>query len=362
MIISLFFCNLDVDSNKFESYDGVARGGIIFMKKILAILVVALLVLTGCGAKDKPEANGGDKGTAEAGKTYNIGTAVYTTEKSVDPGEEDGKFEVNTYYATVVMDEDKFVNVYIDTAQNSIKLNAAGELVGFEGKGTKKELGPDYNMKKFGNAVAEWFEQIESLEDWMKGKTLSEVLSMETYEKDESHPAVPAEEDLKSSVTIDVGAYLTVVEKAVANAVEVKDVVEVGTASTTSASKDGIEINSTISAVALNGNKELVYTYIDVAQNSAEFADGKIASKGIVKSKKELGPDYNMKTFGGAIAEWDEQIVALEKYTIGKTVSQVLETPREDGVATEDLKSSVTIGIDGYLEAIEKAANQTTKL
>src|SRR5699024_3149064 len=128
------------------------------MKKILAIMLVSLLVLTGCGSKDKGNDTNG--GTGKEGKTFNIGTAVHTTESSQDEEEEEGKFEVNTYYATVVMDGDKFVDVNIDTAQNTVFVNAQDEYTKFEGKGTKKEQGDGYGMKEIAKAVGEWYEQI----------------------------------------------------------------------------------------------------------------------------------------------------------------------------------------------------------
>ena len=73
---------------------------------------------------------------------------------------------VDTYYAHLVLDGDVIKDVYIDAAQNSVKFGTDDAITDFKGAGTKKELGDDYNMKKYGNAVAEWYEQIESLEEW----------------------------------------------------------------------------------------------------------------------------------------------------------------------------------------------------
>ncbi len=319
------------------------------MKKILSILLVSLLVLTGCGSKN------GKEEVAE-GATYSIGTALLTSEKVAQPGEKDGKFETNTYYATVVMEDDKFVNVYIDVAQNSIDFDATDKLTKANLLGTKRELGDDYNMKKFGNAVAEWYEQMDSLQEWMTGKTLDEVLAMETAFKDEAHPAVPAEEDLKSSVTIDVASYLQVVEKAVKNAVKVDDVVKVSTTSSTSAKEDALEINTTVTSVAVNGKGEIVHVFIDDAQNKADLEGGVATSKEIVQSKRELGDDYNMVAFGGAVAEWYEQIDALQAHLVGKTADDIAGFKFEAGVADEaDIKSTVTIATQGHVGVVTKA-------
>ena len=64
----------------------------------------------------------------------------------------------------------------------------------------------------------EYFEQVKALGEWMVGKTVAEVTGMETFERDASHTAVPAVEDLKSSVTITVGAYLEALAEAETNA------------------------------------------------------------------------------------------------------------------------------------------------
>ena len=116
-------------------------------------------------------------------------------------------------------------------------------------------------------------------------------------------------------------------------------------------------------AVALNGAGEVVYAYIDAAQNGAEAAAGVITGKEMNSTKKELGDDYNMKKFGNAVAEWFEQIESFEKYAIGKTAADIVAIPRTEGVAdVEDLKTTVTIGIDGYVEVINKAAEQAVNV
>mgnify|MGYP001179504465 FL=1 len=323
------------------------------MKKLLGILLVMLLVLVGCGKKEETP-------TPQEGATYKVGTAVITSEKGTDAGEEEGSMQVDTYYAHLVLDGDVIKDVYIDAAQNSVKFGTDDAITDFKGAGTKKELGDDYNMKKYGNAVAEWYEQIESLEEWMIGQTVDEVLAMPTYEKDDNHVAVPDVEDLKSSVTITVETYLELVKLAAENAVEVKDVVKVGTASTTSAKEDALEINTNIATVALNGNDEIVFAFIDAAQNKADLEGGKISLHGITKSKKQLGADYGMAVGNpNAVAEWDVQVESFEDHITGQKLSDVLGMKLSDGApADADLKSSVTINVSGFLELIEKADKQ----
>ena len=64
----------------------------------------------------------------------------------------------------------------------------------------------------------EWYEQIAELEKWMIGKTVEQVNSMKVVKKDDEHPAVPDEADLKSKVTISVQDYQAAVTEAFENA------------------------------------------------------------------------------------------------------------------------------------------------
>lgn len=327
------------------------------MKKLLAGLLVMLLVLVGCGSKDS-----GNDGDTTTGKTYKIGTAVLTHESGKDVGEDDGQFKVDTYFAHVVLDGDTIVDVYIDVAQNTVKFDATGALTSFSaagGKGTKKELGDDYNMVTYAGAVQEWYKQMESLEQWIEGKTLQEFLDMPVFQRDDAHPSVPDVEDLKSSVTITVENYQEVVKMAVENAVEVKDVVSVGTKSITSASEEGLEMNTYISTVALNSEGKVAHVFIDTMQSKAEAVDGVITLGGNTLTKKQLGADYGMAVYNpSAVAEWDVQIGSFEEYLVGQTVAEVVAMPLADGKAdVEDLKSSVTITVSPYLEIFKKAAD-----
>jgi hypothetical protein len=54
--------------------------------------------------------------------------------------------------------------------------------------------------------------------------------------------------------------------------------------------------------------------------------------------------------------EWFEQSEAFSNYMKGKKISDITGLTLEHGVATdEDLVGSVTITIDGFISAVEKA-------
>ena len=304
------------------------------MKKILAILLVALMVLTGCSKKD----NGG-KGE-ETPKGIKIGTGAVVTEKF---DAEKAKYESNTTYATVVFEGDVIKYVYIDTAQNSFVVD--GEAAkDFQGLGTKKERGKDYGMVANGGSKLEWFEQIAKVEEFMTGKTIKDV------------EAKKGDADLTSSVSINVDGYIAAVKDAAANAVEVKDAAKIAVGSKTSLG--GFKINTNFTAIATDADGKIVYAYLDAAQTSPNKENNAVG--GIVKTKKQLGPDYGMKKNPKAIAEWDEQAKAFEEFMVGKSVADVLAMKTKPGADENhpavpdeaDLVSKVTIDVTGFLELI----------
>src|SRR5690554_820694 len=329
------------------------------MKKFLLALIIGLLVLSGCSSDEGEESS-----------TFKVGTASVT---SVSPREfvegTDGRIQVNTTFATVVLDEDGvFKFVAIDVAQNEGTFNSEGVVVKAEAAPTKKEKGDDYNMKGASEIGKEWFEQIEAFEEWIVGKTLADVQGLEIAEG-----YLSDEEDLKSSVTVRVTDYVAVVEKAVAAAETVENVAEVGVGSVTSVSgrdfvegTDGrIQVNVTYAGVAYDADGNIVYANIDTAQNQGTFdGTGKVLAGTAIGTKKERGDDYGMANASDIGKEWDEQITAFELFAVGKTLNDVTGLTLEDGYLadSEDLKTSVTMSVDGYIAAVEKATDNAVAL
>ena len=66
--------------------------------------------------------------------------------------------------------------------------------------------------------------------------------------------------------------------------------------------------------------------------------------------KKEIGDDYGMVVASSIGKEWYEQAQALEQWMVGKTVEELSTADKED------LKTSCTMGIDEYVEAVKAAA------
>jgi hypothetical protein len=239
---------------------------------------------------------------------------------------------------------------------------------------SKKELGHDYNMAGRSEIGKEWFEQIAALEEWMIGKTVEEVTSLKVKERDASHKHVPDVPELTSTVTITVESYLAAVAKAWENTIEVKgyDTLGLGIDVSIASSRDASETttaqaqaDATFAATAFDKDGKVAGVIIDTAQVRIAFdADGKVTSDKTaeLKTKKELGYDYNMKDRSEIGKEWFEQIEALEDWMKGKAVGEIVTLKVKERDANHkhvpdvpELTSSVTITVEHYLAAVQEA-------
>lgn len=315
---------------------------------------------------------------AEAGAIVKMGIGhIASIAKSKDiVAETGGAAQADIIVTAVGFDKDgKVVSITIDNAQTKVAYNADGTLktdVKAEPK-TKVELGADYGMIKASTIGKEWFEQAEALGNWMKGKTVSEIMAMKTKAgADAAHPAVPDEADLAASVSITVQDYLKAVEEAWTNAVEVKDgadtvglgivVTTAKSAAKTAEKPAAAAIDAMITAVALKGDK-VAAAILDTVQTKVAYdADGKITTDltAAIKAKNELKDEYGMKKASAIGKEWYEQAQALSAWTVGKTAAEIagLKTVENNGkliVDDADLKASVSVGVADYLKAFAEA-------
>ena len=343
------------------------------MKKLLVLLVVGLLAvtsLTGCAAPKTYKFGTGSSTTVSAKAAV---AAVAATKDTAAVEAAPGQVEVTSVYAAVLLDDaGKIVYVDIDSAQNKGTFDAAGAVVKAEAAPTKTEKAGDYGMKGASAIGKEWFEQMAALEQYFVGKTLEDIKAIEVYEKDASNKAVPAGEDLKTSVSISIEGYVAAVEKAIANAVEVKGVAKVGVGSVASVSGKNavaastgveaapgrIETNVTFTGVAFDKDGKVLVALLDDAQNQGTFdATGAVVKAEAAPTKQEKGADYGMVKASAIGKEWFEQANALTAYFVGKTADEIKAIAVDaEGVTTvEDLKTSVSVGIDEYLASFAKA-------
>ena len=330
------------------------------MKKILSLvlsLTLSATILVGCG------------GATETDNSVKTGLAVVSSiAKSTDAGEKDGLAEVDSLIAAVTVDKDgKIVKCAIDAAQTKINFSAAGRIITdlkTEFK-SKQELGTEYGMLKNSGIKKEWNEQADAFAAYVVGKTIDEVKGIAVNEAGTAGDA-----ELSSSVTIHIGDFIAVTQKAVANAKDLgakaDDKLGLGVStniakSTDVGEKDGLaQAYSMYAATTFAVDGKITSSVIDASQSNVNFSkEGKITSdlKEALKTKNELGAEYGMLKASKIGKEWNEQAEAFAKYVVGKTLDQVKGVAvSADGVATDtELTSSVTVHIADFQNVIEKA-------
>ena len=220
-------------------------------------------------------------------------------------------------------------------------------------------------MVAYGGAVAEWYEQAQALADFAVGKTAEELRNGAI---DESGKA-PAGSDLATSATIYLGGYVSAVEAAVANAKylgsqegdQLRLAISNSIDGSSNASAEAEGLAQLYSNVVALTEKDGVITgcYFDAIQAKVNFdTTGTITTdlSAPMQTKNQLGENYGMVAWGGAIAEWDQQAASFAEYVTGKTADEVAGIAVSEGKATDaDLVSSVTIKIGEFQELIAKA-------
>ena len=141
------------------------------------------------------------------------------------------------------------------------------------------------------------------------------------------------------------------------------------TVSATAEAEGEAKYDVTVAAVTVDDNGVIQSCIIDSIPASVKFdATGSITSdvNAAVLTKNEMGADYGMVAWGGAIAEWDAQVKAVADYAVGKTVEELKngDIDMVTGKAKDgsDLSSSATIYLAGYIYAIEAAVNNAQHL
>jgi hypothetical protein len=231
---------------------------------------------------------------------------------------------------------------------------------------SKQELGEAYGMKKASAIGKEWNEQADAFAQYVIGKTVEEVKGIAVNDEGKV-----TDKELSSSVTVRVGDFIKVVEKAVTNAQDIgakaSDKLGMGNVTSIAKSKDAGEKDglaqaySNYTAVTFDEAGSITSCIIDASQSNVNFSTaGKVTSdlKATLKTKNELGAEYGMAKASKIGKEWNEQAAAFAKYVTGKTLDQVKGIAiNEEGAPTEsELAASVTVHITDFIKIIEKAS------
>ena len=327
------------------------------MKKFVAFLLLAcmMLSLAACGS---------------SGAEYKLGMGVNL---STDSSKENNA-QVDATVAAVVTDKDgKIVACRLDVAQSKMDVTG-GAVDAAKTFQTKMELGDDYGMVAYGNAIAEWYDQAKAFESYVVGKTAAEVEGIETVLNDSGHN-VATDAALLAGCTMDITAFKAAVVKACNDekgATFTGKDFTLGVAAITAAdestaatdSDDAVVKMYTEYAAAVVGKDGKILAALTDATQPKISADknGQITGADFKGTKRELGADYGMVAYGSAIAEWDAQAKAFADYTVGKTAAEVagLETVESNGhnvTTDETLFATCTMDISGMMAVIALAAN-----
>ena len=293
---------------------------------------------------------------------------------SAATAEAEGSASVTSNIIAMTTDGNVITSCIIDAVQSKAGFGVDGALVGEVGGDvlSKAQLGADYGLKAYSGVGKEWDEQTLAFCEYVTGKTVEEVTGIALTET-----TAPADADLAASVSIAVGDFVSLVEKAGA-------AVGSSAATETAAVKTGFAVSATLSAesagekdggsttdvslVAVTVTEEGVIESckIDAIQGKVAFsADGKVTSEaGAVLTKKELGDDYGMRVASPIGKEWDEQVEAIEAYAVGKTVEELKTNAIDEAgvVKDADLASGATIYMGSFIWAIEAAVNNAQHL
>ena len=324
------------------------------MKKLFSLFLCVLIILTivnlfGCSAKESP---------------LKFGLGVYTNISSAGNAEGDanGQGTVAITAAGITVDEGgKVVACDLDTADITVAYTSEGKAITNDGFKTKAEFGDSYNMKAYGGASKEWYEQANAFESVVVGKTLSEIQAL-VAEGNKGNAEV-----IRAGCTIMVAEFVRAIEKAFTNLSESDATsaasVELGvhteqTLADATEDKNGKnQIETTVFAAAVSDGKiiaasndciQIAFTFDAIGASTYDLSKP-------VLGKKEAGDSYGMKIYGGAAKEWYEQSAAFDAATIGKTAGEINSLLGENNYGNAKLQAAgCTILVNGLVKAASK--------
>ncbi len=354
------------------------------MKKILALVLALAMVATfaACGGNDASSDNGSSDAAATAEYKLGMGVVVSLDSSADATDEKDALAQADATVATVVLDKDgKIVAADLDCAQTKVNVKD-GKMVDLDKVDlrTKKEKKEDYNMKGASPIGKEWYEQAAAYVEKMVGKTAADIEAIATEEKNGHNVASDA--DLYAACTMDITAFKAAFVAAckdaqaktftaAADSFKLGLDVETEVAGSTDATAEKnatAALYSTFGAIVVDKDGKTIAALVDEIQPKVEVdADGKIAAKTFVATKRNLKEDYNMVKFspeGTCIAEWYVQAKDLTDYITSKamTADQIkaiaTADTRNDGYmrpTDADLAAKCTIQISGYQTVLANA-------
>ena len=145
------------------------------------------------------------------GDTLVLTSTTSLTDSKDATAEEDGLAQAYATVGALTINGDTITSMVIDAVQANVNFDTAGQLTTdlTAAQPSKNQLGDDYGMRKASSIGKEWYEQAAGFAAYVTGKTLAEVSGIAVTEDGKA-----ADADLAASVTISIGAFQTLVDKA----------------------------------------------------------------------------------------------------------------------------------------------------
>lgn len=147
---------------------------------------------------------------AQAGDVlrYAVNASLADSTAAADGAE--GLAQLNIDAAALTEKDGVITSCMLDSLQGKVNFDASGVITTdlAAPMQTKNQLGEAYGMKAYAGAKYEWNEQAENFAAYVTGKTAAEVSGIAVAE------GKPYDADLSASVTIKIGGFQSLIEKA----------------------------------------------------------------------------------------------------------------------------------------------------
>ncbi len=148
---------------------------------------------------------------AQAGDELKLAVMNKIAGSKTPEGENPGVAQLDADIVAMTMKDNTITSCYLDSVQAKVEFDSTGTITTDLNAPvlTKNQLGENYGMKAWGNAIAEWDAQAAAFTAYITGKTPDEVAGIAVNEK-----TAPTDADLSSSVTISIGGFQALIAKA----------------------------------------------------------------------------------------------------------------------------------------------------
>lgn len=148
---------------------------------------------------------------AQAGDELKVAVLASLSDSKSADAENAGNAQLNVDAAAITMNGETITSCAIDAVQAKVAFDASGVITSdvTAPVQTKNQLGEAYGMKAWAGAKYEWNEQAANFAAYVTGKTAAEVAGIAVDEGTK-----PTDADLSTSVTIAIGGFMALIEKA----------------------------------------------------------------------------------------------------------------------------------------------------